>query len=415
MSLPYAYPQGTYPMKLTKANMTAIEAAFAASGKADKTYFDDSLPGFGLRLRISGHRAWVVHYERGGIQRKLTLGTPAILAADEARFLARRHLSEATLGRDPQAEKAEERAKARVTLRGVAEQYLRFKQSQLRPKSLRDARYYLLQTWKPLHCLPVHKIARRDVAVVLSDVAENAPVAAARARSNLSALFAWAIGEGLTESNPVVGTNNPAKNVARDRVLTDTELAAVWGACGDDTSGHIVKLLILTGQRREEVGGLSWGELDRFNGTWTLPASRTKNRREHILTLPGMAWSIIEQVPRREVNDHLFGRSARGFDNWHKAKTLLDQRCRIAPWRLHDLRRTVATRMADIGIKPHIIEAVLNHVSGHKAGVAGVYNRSAYTHEVRNALAAWADHVRQITTGVAPTVISMERIRPIPA
>jgi integrase len=385
-------------MKLTKANMPEIEAAFAISGKTDKTYFDDQMPGFGLRMRVSGARAWVVHYDRGGKQRKLTLGTPALLTADEARFLARRHLSEANLGRDPQAEKAEERAKARVTLRSVAEQYLRFKQNELRPKSLRDARYYLLQTWKPLHDLPVHKIARRDVASVLRDVASNAPVAAVRARSNLSAMFAWAIGEDLAEDNPVVGTNRPVKEEPRDRVLTDAELAVLWGACRDDTSGQIVKLLILTGQRREEVGGMTWDEL-KDKPLWILPASRTKNRREHTLTLPMAAWSIIEQIPRREFNDHLFGRSSRGFDNWHKAKTLLDQRCRIAPWRFHDLRRTCATGMAELGIQPHIIETVLNHISGHKAGVAGVYNLATYKAEVRNALAIWADHVASIVSG----------------
>src|SRR5262249_45628825 len=156
---------------------------------------------------------------------------------------------------------------------------------------------------------------------------------------------------------------------ARDRVLSNGELAAVWNACGDDESGRIVKLLILTGARRDEVGGMSWAELN--NGTWTIPAARTKNKREHTLALPELAWSIIEKVPRREFNNRLFGVGARGYNNFDKAKKALDQRCQIAtPWRLHDLRRTVATRMADIGVQPHIIEAVLNHVSGHKAGVA---------------------------------------------
>ena len=144
---------------------------------------------------------------------------------------------------------------------------------------------------------------------------------------------------------------------------------------------------------------MCWGELDRSNGTWTIPAGRTKNRREHTLTLPGLAWSIIDATPRRQFNDRLFGIGARGFNNFHKTKAVLDNRCPIAPWRFHDVRRTVATRMADIGIQPHIIEQVLNHQSGHKAGVAGVYNRSAYTREVKNALAIWADHVASIVSG----------------
>jgi integrase len=242
--------------------------------------------------------------------------------------------------------------------------------------------------------MPIHKIARKNIAPVLNDLALKGPTAAARSRAILSAMFTWAKGEGLLDGdNPVAGTNNPAEGIGPlTRVLSDSELAAVWNACGDDEGGRIVKLLILTGTRREEVGGMRWGELSQ-PPLWIIPSDRTKNKREHTLTLPGVAWSIIEKIPRRELNDHLFGISTRGFNNWGKAKKALDRRCQIEPWRLHDLRRTVATRMADIGVQPHIIEAVLNHVSGHKSGVAGVYNRSAYTRDVKNALAVWSDHV----------------------
>jgi integrase len=390
-------------MKLTEANMPAIEAAFATSGRADKIYFDNELPGFGLRLRAgSKKKVWLCRYEHAGIQRKLKIGDAARLTAEQARKKARQVMAEVILGGDPQAKKAEERVRARMTLRSVAEQYLRIKERELRPKSLADARYYLLRTWKPLHGIPVHKIARRDIAIVLGDVARNTPVAASRARANLSALFSWARGEGLIDGeNPVEGTNNPATANPRNRVLSDAELVAVWKSCGNDTYGNIVKLLMLTGQRREEVGGMQWRELD--NGIWKIPESRTKNGREHMLSLPTLAWQIIENTPPREFKDHIFGNGPRGFNNWDTEKKALDRRCSIDtknnPWRLHDLRRTVATRMADIGIQPHIIEAVLNHVSGHKAGVAGVYNRSAYTREVKNALAVWADHVASIVNG----------------
>jgi integrase len=275
---------------------------------------------------------------------------------------------------------------------------------------LKEAQRYLLKSFRSLHVMPIHKIARRDVAVILTNLAfKNGPIAAARSRAILSALFTWAKGEGLIEGdNPVAGTNNPAQGIsARDRVLSDSELVAVWNACGDDEGGRIVKLLMLTGARREEVGGMQRVELDRDNSTWTIPASRTKNRREHTLTLPGPAWSIIEKIPHRD-SDRLFGTGARGYNNWDKAKKTLDERCQIAPWRLHDLRRTVATRMADIGVQPHIIEAVLNHVSGHKAGVAGVYNRSAYTRDVKHALAIWADHVASIISGEKCTVVQFQ-------
>jgi integrase len=194
----------------------------------------------------------------------------------------------------------------------------------------------------------------------------------------------------------------------RDRVLSDAELAAVWNACGNDTYGKIVKLLILTGARREEVGGMLWSELDK-RPLWIISASRTKNRLEHILTLPRLAWSIIDGTSRRESNKRILGNGPHGFNNWNTAKKALDRRSGIVSWRLHDLRRTAATRMADLGIQPHIIESVLNHVSGHKAGVAGVYNRSVYTREVKNALAIWADHVASIVSGEQRTVVPFAR------
>jgi integrase len=389
-------------VKLTDANLAVIEADFAASGKADKIYFDEDLPGFGLRLRAgSKKKVWLCRYDHDGVQRKYKIGYAARLTAEQARKKAKMIMADVILGGDPQAKKAEERRKSHFTLRSVANQYLQYQEKKLRPKSLKEAQRYLLKSFRSLHVMPIHKIARRDVAVILTNLAlKNGPIAAARSRAILSALFTWAKGEGLIEGdNPVAGTNNPAEGIsARDRVLSDSELVAVWNACGDDEGGRIVKLLMLTGARREEVGGMQRVELDRDNGTWTIPASRTKNRREHTLTLPGLAWSIIEKIPHRD-SDHLFGTGARGFNNWHKAKIALDQRCQIAPWRLHDLRRTAATRMADIGIQPHIIEQVLNHQSGHKAGVAGIYNRSAYTREVKNALAIWADHVACIVSG----------------
>lgn len=183
----------------------------------------------------------------------------------------------------------------------------------------------------------------------------------------------------------------------RDRVLSDAE-----------PYGKIVKLLILTGARREEVGGMLWSELDK-RPLWIISASRTKNRLEHILTLPRLAWSIIDGTSRRESNKRILGNGPHGFNNWNTAKKALDRRSGIVSWRLHDLRRTAATRMADLGIQPHIIESVLNHVSGHKAGVAGVYNRSVYTREVKNAPAIWADHVASIVSGEQRTVVPFAR------
>ena len=159
---------------------------------------------------------------------------------------------------------------------------------------------------------------------------------------------------------------------------------------------------------------MAWSELDRDNRTWTLPAERAKSHRALKLSLPALAWDIIESTAQREFNDHLFGIGKHGFNNWFSTKNALHERSGVTGWTVHDLRRSAATGMANIGVQPHIIEAVLNHVSGHKAGVAGIYNRSSYEREVRNALAAWADHLHAIATGAQPKIIPM-RSNSIPA
>src|SRR5262249_14165267 len=153
-------------------------------------------------------------------------------------------------------------------------------------------------------------------------------------------------------------------NKPRERVLSDSELVALWNACKDDDSGRIFRLLILLGQRRSEVGGMRWSEFDdpERPSTWTLPAGRSKNGRAHTLPVPPMALDIIRAVPKMVFRDQLFGaRSDEGFASWNKGKIALDQRSGVTNWTPHDIRRTVATKMADIGVQPHIIEQVLNH------------------------------------------------------
>jgi integrase len=187
-------------------------------------------------------------------------------------------------------------------------------------------------------------------------------------------------------------------------VLGNAELAAIWRACGDDDFGKIIRLLTLLGSRRQEVGGMRWSEVDLDAGVWTLPAERSKNHRAHTIPLLPAVLAIVKSVPRTD-RDHVFGTRARaGFTPWDHSKRELDRRLGVAvkPWRVHDIRRSVATGMADIGIEPHVIEAVLNHYSGHRRGVAGIYNRSGYEKAVRLALARWADHVLALVDGRVP-------------
>jgi integrase len=375
---------------------TTVDTVKLPRGKTEVIFFDDDLPGFGLRIRAGGSQNWIVQYSlHGHQQRRLTIGSVKVFSPEEARKIARETLAKAQLGQDPQQEKRKAEDQAKITLKSIIDRYLAEKGPKLRPRSRREVDRYLLQHWKPLRRMPIHQIERRQVAAHLG----GAPTAAGRARSTLSALFAWAMTEGLADANPVIGTRKPDADARpRERVLDNDELAAVWRACADDDYGRIVRLLILLGQRRQEIGTMAWSELDRERGAWTIPPERTKNKRAHTLALPAAAWAIIETVKHRDGVDCLFGRRGEGFKTWGKAKVPLDQRAGIAPWVLHDLRRSVATGMADLGVLPHTIEAVLNHV-GHRVGVAGVYNKSAYEREVRAALALWADHVRSIVEG----------------
>jgi integrase len=178
--------------------------------------------------------------------------------------------------------------------------------------------------------------------------------------------------------------------------LTRDELRKLWRSLGDDRFSDIVRLLLLTGSRRAEIGMLQWSEVDLARKMIVLAPARTKNGRQHELPLSTQALAILKRQPHRNASNFLFGE--RGFNVFGRAKQELDQRLHIAPWRLHDLRRTCATGMAELGVQPWYVEAVLNHQSGHKQGVAGTYNRARYADEMRSALQRWADHLDKITT-----------------
>ena len=248
--------------------------------------------------------------------------------------------------------------------------------------------------------VPAASITRADVAGQLSRIAnENGRYASNRARAALSALFAWAIAEGLVETNPVIGTRKATEEKTRDRVLTDDELALIWTQTSQGDFGAIIRLLILTGQRREEVAAMTWPEINFQTNFWMIEANRTKNGRANQIFLSEAASNILINRLRSIDRDLVFG--SRGpFSGWSKAKKALDARIAalnggngLKEWRVHDIRRTVATRMAELGVLPHVVEAVLNHMSGHQSGVAGVYNHASYLPEKMAAARLWADHV----------------------
>jgi integrase len=232
----------------------------------------------------------------------------------------------------------------------------------------------------------------------------------------LSSCFNWCAREGLTDSNPAAFTNKRAE-VSRDRVLSDGEIRAIWNALPADDFGDIVKLLALTGQRRSEIADLSWNETDFERGLIVLPASRVKNGREHVIPMSGPVRAILEARQQIYGRDLVFGvRSDVGGFSFSAHKRRLDEALAGAvtkEWVLHDLRRTVATEMADqLAVQPHIIEAILNHASGHKGGVAGVYNRAQYLAEKKQALERWADYVVALVEGRSVNVVPMRQSTP---
>jgi integrase len=382
-------------------------------GRTELKIFDDTVAGFGLRIRTGGQQRWIYQYDCGQKTKRITLGSPKSMTTARARAAAAELQARVRLGQDPAGDKAESRIRSDETFEAILRTYLARQRGQLKPLSYGQKERHLLRNCRPFHTLPLVKIDRRTVAAKLAKVtAKSGPYESNRTRASLSAFFTWCISEGYVDANPVIGTNRNDE-ITRDRVLTNDELKVIWAATDDEGDySAIVRLLLLTGCRAAECGSVSWAEI--VDGRIVLPAARTKNARDHVVPLSAPAQTILEARPRMLDSDFVFGRarSGRGLTGWSSCKTRLDARIKaagveIAPWRIHDCRRTVATGMAELGVLPHIIEAVLNHVSGHKRGVAGVYNRATYENEKRAALILWADHLMHVVVGEARKVVPL--------
>jgi integrase len=393
-------------------------AALKLGGKADAIHFDEAMAGFGYRLRLGAGgkvlRSWIAQYKRAGATRRITLGSAEVLGAEAARAAAKKVLAKVALGEDPQNARRDRRDKDALTMRGQVAEYLAVKQGELADCTFGETKRYLADPryFGPLHKLPIDAIHRKDIAArTVVIMRERGGPTAARARGSLGSFFTWAMKMGLCESNPIIGSVAPAEGGGRDRVLSDFELAMIWRACADDDHGRIIKLLACTGCRRAEIGDMAWSELDdpERPTTFTIPAARTKNGRQHVLPVMPMMRDIIAGVPRMVSRDQLFGQRSHGFTRWAKAKAKLDARSGVKNWVVHDVRRTVATRMADIGTQPHVIECILNHSGGFRSGVAAVYNKSPYANEVRAALAAWEDHIRVLAEGGERKILQLAK------
>jgi integrase len=434
--------------KFSEQNVLDIVAeAVVPKGQREVVIFDDAAPGFYVRVFASGKAAFGVKYRVAGAQRRLSLGPVIPKALAERRKQAGDVIAMARLGQDVQADKraaaakakAEKEAAARrpVTLGDVAKAYLKARKGELRSRSYLEVERHIDRMWKPLHERPIAAVTRSDIVATLDDLErERGKVAADRARTSLSTLFGWAIDRSYIEAHPMLHIRARDTSRSRERVLSEAELAEVWKACEDDDYGRIVQLLILTGQRKSEIADLVWPEIDLDDKRQLeLPPERTKNRRAHIVPLSDTAETILRDTPAAEGRDLVFGRwmtrktaqerragGGGGFSGWSKGRADLDEnilsaRRKAEPkakpmpdWVLHDLRRSFVTHMNERRFAPpHVIEAIVNHVSGHLAGVAGVYNKAQYLEERREALQRWADHVAALVKGRLGKVVAMRK------
>jgi integrase len=387
-------------MRLNDRNVTGSSPKLPA-GKNETIFFDDDVPGFGLRLRRAGSRAWVYQYWLGDRSRRMTLGKWPKLSAKAARDLVDSLAAKVALGQDPAEDKFEARAR-HESFGEIATLFLARQAKRLRPRSLVEVERHINLYAKPLHNLTVAKLDRRAVSELLASIATaNGAVTANRVRASISAMLNWAMKAGMAEANPAAFTNKEPEG-SRSRVLHTDELRQIWTTLPPGDYGTILKLLILTGQRRTEISDLRWSEINAKRGTITLPPERVKNGRQHIIAMSKPVRSLIAATLQQDGRDFLFGYGSTGFAGWSKSKERLDaainakRKKPMEPWTVHDLRRTAATMMAEIGIQPHIVEATLNHASGHKGGIAGVYNHARYESEVRQALTHWGEHVLEI-------------------
>ena len=416
-------------------------------------YFDASFPGLALRVSDKGRKSWSLFYRLHGRQRRFTLGRYPAIKPAQARTEAIKMLERVREGIDPMEEKRARRdqpSPETETFGALVQDYL---ERHVRKNSAnatyqeakRDLECNVLPMWRDR---PIASISRRDAIDLIDGLVErDVPIQANRTLARLPRSFNWAIERDRIPASPVAHIKPPTKERARDRVLTDDEIRWLWQACDEIgwPFGPIIKLLLLTAQRRDEAGGMKWTEIDFHKRTWILPRSRAKSDRGHEVHLSDAAVQILRSLPggpggghERDLVFTVTGATpVSGFGN---AKRRLDAAMRrvrrrslgepeednelrirlgippnqplpleIPDWRLHDLRRTAATGMAGLNIAPHVVDKVLNHSGGTIRGVAAVYNRFAYLEERRAALESWGRYVTGLFSPQKTNLIALAR------
>jgi integrase len=440
-------------MRLTERK---IEQLAPESGRKDRLVFDDAQRGLAVRVTASGGRTYLCQYTIHGQKWRVPLGSFSAVSLAKAREAAAGIMGDVAKGRNPAADRkaaaAAERARRarnRLTLRVLIEDWKRLHLSGRRSTYAAEAVRALHHAFANDLDDPAENLDRTAVLRALDAlmrrrkriVGEGAGKARGSAITGRTAAygraaFTWAIKRGLVGANPFAALPIAKGAAKRERVLSDAEVAEIWQAAGEASEpfGPIIRLLILTGQRRGEVAGMTWSELSEDLTTWSLPGERTKNGIAHNVPLGapvrGLLKAFVWKEPGLRTGQLVFpGLSGTPFAGWSKAKVALDraiigrravaaQSCGkapapLTPWNVHDLRRTVATGLQRLGVRLEVTEAILNHISGSRGGIAGVYQRHDWATEKRAALDAWADHVISLVEGRpgAGNIVVFERAR----
>ena len=404
----------------SKARALTVKAieAMVADPVARQEVPDGGVQGLYLVIQPSGAKSWAVRYRHEGRPRKMTLGGFPAVGLASARRKAESALEAVALGEDPAAaamaekaaKKAEEANPDRDLVKTIVADFLKRHASRNRSgdETARIFARNVLPSWGERR---LDEITRRDVIELLDAVVDRgAPVAANRTLAAVRKLFNWAVSRDVLGASPCAGVKPPATETSRDRILSDAELRWFWRATIRMRwpFGPLFRLLLLTAQRRDEVGGMAWAELS--GAVWTIPAERAKNGKAHAVPLSAAAVAEIEALPHMGSLDGLvftwtaetpvsgYSRAKRRLDALMVAEAQAEgERIEAIPhWVLHDLRRTAASGMARCGVQLPTVERLLNHTSGSFGGVAGVYQRHTYADEMRGAVERWAAHVRAV-------------------
>ncbi|MGB3489829.1 MAG: tyrosine-type recombinase/integrase [Xanthobacteraceae bacterium] len=353
---------------------------------------DELVVGLLIRVSASGGKVWYAVCRIRGKARRIKIGTYPILSLADAREKARELLRDVQLG------KLDEERREVLTFGEVTPQFIEL-YAKPRNRSWKSTERVLTK-FSRLNHKPIDEIRRHHIVSILDEMTTiGITVGANRALAAVKKLFAWCVDRGTIEINPVAGLKAPAKEVSRDRVLADEELAAYWKSCNAEgfPFAQFGQILLLTGQRRGEVAGMCWSEIDFERRVWTIPAKRAKNATQHTVPLAPLVVELLKSIPHFLNSDLVFTTTGKTpISGFGRLKRRFTMGVSGDAWRLHDLRRTMATNMALAGIQPHIIEAVLNHKSGIVSGVAAIYNRHAYLDEKRDALDKWSTRVIEL-------------------